>query len=229
MQEFSPGKIFGKNAIQKEAIAAKISLREAYKNHRRAAYKFRWPVWNTPLYLYGGKFSNLDQHLEKLAIQARQSKQKLKILGIGIGSAHQWAEFMQRNHDVIELHGTGIEAKPDPEIPLKFIKTTASRLHKKYPANYFDLIITHLGMHHEEMQGIENIVHILKPNGQAIISAQTNKPKLPTGYRKHFKLLKIRAPDKSPIANWTYHIQKIDPNKKWYHPLVKLFHRKTRA
>lgn len=209
MNNYTSGYIYA-NAVEREQRESKTILRQhfAIMRSRKDLSGTAWEVSQTPLKNYGGRLGDFDKYLAKKAVQARKTKTKLKVLDIGIASGKQWKEFMQKYSDCVELHGTNIETTPDPLIPITHKRTTAALLHKKYPAEHFDLIISHLGVHTQHYSALENIIYLLKPGGEAIVSGQKEPPLLNERFHLYARPIRRLPKVGSGVAHWTIHFKK---------------------
>ena len=95
-----------------------------------------------------------------------------------------------------------------------FKTSTADKLHDKFDENFFDLVVTHKGMEGQEFIGIENIVHLLKPGGEALISFGTDYPHLMSNlteprFSRFYTVLGLAEHEETVrIKRWEAHIRK---------------------
>ena len=188
---FTPGYIFGARARRDRSWLAKEFARKRDamfsmppKNPisrffwrkfgaRRAESGDWWRYWNTPIKEYGAPLVDVTELLRK------ERGKKIKILDVGIGQGSQWLRILKRNRG-IEFHGTTLNENYDPA--LKNVKPIhVGELHKHYGENTFDYVFSHLGIHEQPFEGIENIMHVLKPGGQAVIILSPDESDVPVG------------------------------------------------
>ncbi len=183
MAKFIPGCIFGKEIESESLLQRYPVLRKSYGRRDKAASiptkegqneafgrfspRKGWKIWNTTLEKMAGKLEMdfKDFLLEKI-IEAEREGRKLRVLNVGVGGSAWPQEILDR----IEFHGTALSHTYDERLKRKVKIATAAQLHKKFKASYFDIVVSHAGMHGEELHGIENIMHILKPGGHAVLT-----------------------------------------------------------
>ena len=190
--EFIPGYIFGDKAKQtKEASLEKQSKKglQFIRPHKKPILRFlvapfvpvvewfrvnigdHYAYWNTPIRKYGEPVVNVESLMQK------ENGRQIKILDVGIGRGTRWLRILKRNRN-IEFHGTSLNENYDPL--LKNVKQIhAGELHEHYDANSFDYVFTHYGIHRQAFRGIENMVHVLKPGGEAVIVVSVARWKRP--------------------------------------------------
>ncbi|HLD62517.1 MAG TPA: class I SAM-dependent methyltransferase, partial [Candidatus Norongarragalinales archaeon] len=140
--------------------------------------------WNTPIKKYGEPVVDAESLLKK------EEGRQIKVLDVGIGRGSRWLRILKKNRN-IEFHGTSLNKNYDPL--LKNVKQIhAGELTDHYDANTFDYVFTHYGIHRQAFRGIENIVHVLKPGGQAVITISLSRR---IWKRKPSKLESFEAPD----------------------------------
>ena len=175
--------------------------------------KYTWGSWDTHLNKYAyGLPNNFESFLSEKAVEAKNAGEKLRVLDIGVGSAAQWAGVLERFPN-LELSATSItpkEAVPSLRHLVKFCP--ASMVHRKFPANHFDIVVSHLGVHGMELSAIENAMHVLKPEGHAIISGNNDFERSMKEMEKHLKqpsfyqIVSRGTGDSGRV--WTYHLRK---------------------
>ncbi len=188
MAKFVPGRIFGKEIESESLLQEHPVLRKSYGRRDKAASippkegqnevhgwfspSEGWALWNTPLEKMAGKLEMdfKDFLLEKI-IEAEREGRKLRVLNVGVGGSVWPQEILDR----IEFHGTALSHTYDERLKRKVKIATAAQLHKKFKSDYFDVIVSHAGMHGEELHGIENIMHILKPAGHAVLTMSISR------------------------------------------------------
>ncbi len=185
--------------------------------------RWAWHVMHTSLEKYAHPLQiNFKELLLKKVKEAERRGKTLRVLEVGIGLGWQWLDFLKEHGHCVELHATSLTKKiVDPNI-LKKIQVkacAASALHRKFKPEYFDVIVSHFGTHFDERRGLESMLLVLKPGGEAIVAgidAEAN----PLAYwekshEKHYKILKQILPFEPSKENnwersklWAYHIRK---------------------
>ncbi len=128
--------------------------------------------WNTPLQHYArGLGMDLESVLRERLEAARRKGERLRVLDVGIGKGAQWRGLLKEFAGTLELAGTSLSRTTVRDVAPLVRLTRAARLHKKFPRRSFDIVVTHNGMHNEELAGLENIHWVLKPGGEAIVSS----------------------------------------------------------
>lgn len=144
--EYEHGWIFGREAVESEIAIARLNLDELLARMRQG--KTRWKFEQTPLKDYGGQFSRVDSYLEQKAQEASRRGEVFRILDIGLHTGSQWKTFIEKNPNV-ELYGAGMEDKVNLRTGVKdFKQSLASNLHEHFQPDFFDFVITHLGIHY---------------------------------------------------------------------------------
>jgi SAM-dependent methyltransferase len=208
---FVPGYIFGEfSEIRKKGISPKgnfeyesrAEFSDLLRDIRTRDRERAWNYIDTPLAKYTRLDSfNLQEYLMKHARSATQRKETLDVLDVGIGSGKQWTDIMQQPG--IRVWGSNASHLPSL-LPNHISVVTADKLHKKFNPHSFDFIVTHMGIHFQDRIGIENIVHLLKPGGEAIITGDSSFEN--TKSNKHYTVLKWKKNGRI----WTIHIKKRD-------------------
>jgi len=129
-----------------------------------------WPVWETPLKNYAGELSSghldFEEYLHKKCSEAEMRGETLRVLDIGMGSGRQWLDFLKTHK--VEFFGTALAMTTvNPLLRKRTKLCTAAGLHKKFAANFFDVVVTHCGARDQELEAIENAVYVLKKGGEA--------------------------------------------------------------
>lgn len=144
----------------------------------RKRERYPWIVpnstWDTNLDKYAlhglsrKKLSFRDYLIQKIA-QASKERQILRVLDIGMGSGEQWLDFLKQYK--IEFFGTAtLMSRVVPALQERVRLCSAGGLYKRFPKDFFDIIVTHWGAHHQEAEAVENAIHLLKPGGEAILT-----------------------------------------------------------
>ena len=98
--------------------------------------------------------------------------EKLNVLDIGTGDGTTWRKPILKYGEKFNLSATtlcdchGIWEGIRPM--LKF--TNAARVHLHYPAESFDVVLSHYGLHMELRAAFDGIIALLKKGGQAFLS-----------------------------------------------------------
>jgi SAM-dependent methyltransferase len=178
-----------------------------------ALYSGSWGVYDTPLSEYasisirqkvkndkgaGIEFDKRGLDLEKLLEQKIEaSPTTVQVLDMGVGSARQWKDWLDR----LDLHAMSLTRSIDPKLAKKidFKVAHAAQPHEKFEPSSFDLVVSSCGIHRQEREAIENAIHLLKPGGEAVL--RFNELRGPFNrwdfYRKlkaakeHFEILKL--------------------------------------
>ena len=205
---YKHGYIFGRLSTPSNTVSVKSLM-----NYRRTDQSRRWGYWNTPLSHYCAiKGLDIEIFLEEKAREAKERGRNLRILDVGIGSGEQWRNILERIPN-LKLIGTTLSPKSvAPGLRLKVVLSTAATLHKKFDPGHFDVVFTNFGLHGMKFTGIENIVHVLKKGGHAIITGDSTGQKLIGGVdsqveRPQFYSV-IAKMTRTPSDVWSYHLQK---------------------
>jgi len=113
---------------------------------------------------------DFEEYLNNKLAQARKEGRELYVLDIGIGSGWQWKKFLLENPDVNFIGTTLGDYLLVPEIKPRAILCSAAELHKHLAPDLFDIVVSHYGTHKQEMEALENIVHVLKEGCEAFVS-----------------------------------------------------------
>ena len=178
---FTPGFIFGEDALERESSRLNRLRRVAQKERRTKGSVWFW--FNSPLKHYasllyhdGGAVQafSFEKHLVGKCAEAAREGRKLRVLDVGVGSGAQWEAFLAR-HPQLDWHGTSPSRKlVVPSLRDKVIFSTARSLHRKFPPSGFDIVVSSLGVHFQEASAIENAHWLLKPGGEAFIALDSN-------------------------------------------------------
>ena len=98
--------------------------------------------------------------------------EKLNVLDIGTGDGTTWRKPILEYGEKFNLSATTLcdcrEIWEGIRPMLKF--TNAARVHLHYPAESFDVVISHYGLHLELGAAFDGIIALLKKGGQAFLS-----------------------------------------------------------
>lgn len=131
-----------------------------------------WGLWLTPLKLYASNLMpDFEAFLREKVWRNALNGKPFEVLDVGCGTGLQWHEFVQEHKKLANLSLTALTKKSvHPDFKHLAVSCTAASLYRKFKPNSFDFIVTHYGMHGQELDGIENTLHLLKRGGEAIIS-----------------------------------------------------------
>lgn len=172
--------------------------------------------WNTAV----GKYAELiysPKVLESkiLDVIARDGK----ILDVGLGSGIQWLDFCEKHGlDIqkVNLSATSLTDTFHPilkEYGKDVVISDAASLHERFDAGSFDLILSNGSLSRQELSGIENIAHLVKSGGEAIITAKGPMSYevliQPLANSNYCELVNYTIPTINDIApSWSIHIRK---------------------
>ena len=138
-----------------------------------------WDVWNTLICDYARPLGlDLGKHVLHLLEMA-----PLRALDVGVGNWHGWLEFAAQtgikiSRKELDLYGTSLSYS---YVPQELIKRTvlcgAFELDRKFRHGHFGLIVSHHGMHDDEIAGLRAMTGMVGPGGEIVVSFQ-KKPGL---------------------------------------------------
>lgn len=214
---FVPGYLFGRKAIERELEWSAKAIEQSIAAEKSKA-SLPWRVWHTGLDQYANTFG-LDTRafLTRKLAEAKNTGRKLRVLDVGVGEGRQWIEFLRENQDDIEFHATGLTThRVHYFLASKTVACTAAELHEKFPAGYFDVILSNQGTHNQEKSGLENIVYLLAKGGEALVSgtyhalARPLPPLKELAHHAHYEIIKEH--DLHDVVKrmllWSYHVRK---------------------
>ncbi|NUN11443.1 class I SAM-dependent methyltransferase [Candidatus Micrarchaeota archaeon] len=181
--------MFGKRSFkekQDDLVKEHVKGDFATLNPKNADPDYVWDNWVTPLTEYAAPITSFENYLTE---KIRASKEKIRVLDIGIGGGSQWKDFVKEND--FEFWGTALSETFEPSLKGKVKICRASELHSFFKENYFDVIVSSFGMHDEELVGIENAVYLLKPGREAFFKMETALRSFEA--RDHYDLLAEEA------------------------------------
>lgn len=178
----------------------------------------RWIKINTPLsnYTYGYFESLPNGRFDTYLLEKIKEKRKsgstipIKVLDIGIGMGNQWIDFLN-SHNLklgrdIEIHGSGFTRSAAHPVLKNNVKAcTADNIHKKFKRNYYNVVVSHYGLHQQQEAGIEDALHVLKPGGDLILSGELSMPQVNS--REGLKHYEIKHTNDT-IFGWGMHLRK---------------------
>ena len=144
-----------------------------------------WGKFNTPLseYAYGplarpqdgGYASTFGEYAREMA----RLHPNPMFVDVGVGSLLWWPSFLQKNPNV-QFKGITLTPKTvAPEHRDLLVRSLAGDIWRHFDQSSIDLIATHWGAYRQTLSLIENAVHLLKINGDLVISQMINCRKLP--------------------------------------------------
>ena len=218
-KKFVPGYIFGHTLFDPDRPFSRkrsdvASDLRSFKNAERNSKKpdHGWKVIDTSLENYASPFAlNFKEYLHEKINQAKQEGRKLRILDIGAGTGKQWLPFLEKNGNEIELHMIGLtKSIAHPKLRSKFRISSAAKLHALFPPNHFQIIVSHFGTHLQEKPAFEAIVHLLEPEGEAIVTGEAfDRPPIDRPrFQRHYESLPTKIKKPAPPGHWGYHIRK---------------------
>lgn len=173
MKEFIPGYIYGEKAIppkkgEPKRREAKAKVLKSGRKYDQEVDRNDWFIQKTPVEKYATVLGiNLPDYMREMARSLKG--RKLNVLDVGVGAGDQWVETGILDEPEFDFHASSLSKFVQAKLKDKTVACNAGGLHKRFPAESFDLIVTHSGLQDEILPGIENIVHLLRPGGEAII------------------------------------------------------------
>jgi SAM-dependent methyltransferase len=217
---FRPGFLFPEfaNISQERLRRIRFQKHDAHRSQRKelkydGSGEAPWVQWDTKLknYTVHGSVSDdtrnfeMTSYLEDKADQASVNGQTLQVLDIGIGSGNQWIDFLQKHP--IDLHGTALSLRHvNPLLSGKVKRSLVINLHSHFKPGSFDVIVSHFGMHQQEKEALEQIIHLLKPGGEAIVQGELGDNPVSDSHSAYYKIL--YAKQSTITGAWRYHIIK---------------------
>ncbi len=168
MGTFHPGYIFNQKPMPKKALEAMLAT------HRKTDLEHGWIGYmNTALHYYPtpGTHYSFEAYLHYKVNEAASKGKKLRVLEIGVGTGNQWVNFWHLHKNNLELLPTSLTPI---DFPIKDIPVTvchAGELHEHFEEGSIDVAVTNMGTHGQEIAAIEEVVHLLKPGGEALLTS----------------------------------------------------------
>ncbi|VVB66459.1 Uncharacterised protein [Candidatus Gugararchaeum adminiculabundum] len=211
---FRRGYIFGEKYL--DAFNPPEVFKGSFMNEQKYGLDNAWGRISTPLEDYsarrrikfnGSRLKFKDFLLAKIA-EAEAKGEVLKVLDLGIGTGEQWIEFLKENEGRIEFYGTALTMHSfHPELIGKVTLCSAAELNEIFHEGFFDLVVSHIGIYYQEAEAIENILHVLRPGGEAVITGMTaaNPPDLlrPENHQQFYEIISMEG-----NGHWTFHLRK---------------------
>ncbi len=202
-----------KTSTERRFTAPMIRIRRKYEKKHIA-----WKVSDTPLEKYAEPFpQEFSGYLNDRLADSRKSMIRHRLLDVGVGTGNQWINFLNKNPDM-EFNGTALaKTMLHPEIKQKIKITTAANLHNHFEPNTFDTIVSHYGTHGQELEALEDIIYLLKPGGEAVVTGISHnlfeKKLLLNAKKVNENVFDIihhekKFDKKKSEASWCYHIRK---------------------
>ena len=200
-----------------------IQAASEYMEEEKQEGRKTWGVWGTSLSKYGTYvgITDFERYLIDKAAEVEKQGRTLNVLEIGAGSGQHilnsslWGII---NYAGSVLHLNLVKNA----IRKNIFQSTAGNIHDHVDANQYDIVISHFGTHAQEREALEDILHVLRPGGEAIIIGQ-GRPNpvpevLPEYHARHYRII-TRNPGeeigKNPrpggpsiFGTWGYHIRK---------------------
>ena len=202
---------------------SKMSFRELklaeYEADSYELGKVPWPqVWNTPLSRYssqlmlklGDMLVDFEVYLTAKSIERELEGKILRVLDVGVGTGRQWIAFLSA-HPNVEFHATALlEETINPALRDKVKVCGASAILAEYPLEYFDIISSHHGMHHSEVDALKSIWKLLVGDGEAIVVGDSFNYNMPSGImlRRQCPFFEVLGEDTGSTTNVAYHLRK---------------------
>lgn len=163
-----------------------------------------------------GKRFDFMRHLLGLAGAARESGKELWVADIGAGTGKQWIWALNTIENLRLALTSLSDTDAHPAIREKLVICSAAEIHLHLPKDSFHLAVSHYGTYHQQKDAFENILYILRPGGEAIVSCSMD----PYGKRDGPPpLLAIENPGRfyevisfgADGLHWMYHVKKALP------------------
>ena len=171
------GYLFGKELLNLKKSMKKV---KSHVRHEKRSGINAWDVSNTPLDEYAGiPFETAPPearlNFRKFLLEKAQTLndgKTLKVLDIGGFTFSQWKDAPISN---IEVQGTTLTPElVDPSMASAVKICCAYELHKIFPKNYFDIVVSHYANYDQERDALENAIYITKPGGEILFSGEEN-------------------------------------------------------
>lgn len=168
-----------------------------------------WAYWSTDLEAYAVCLNVRNRVLYGIN-EAAGKNTTLKVLDIGAGSGAQWLYPDMRHNPHLDLYLTSLtpnfhemlkyNACIARAVDEKVLISSGSRavvvdvlnLENRFRAGSFDLILTHLGMHGDEIAGLKRVHYLLREGGEAILTLAKNEH---ISFKKFKRKLEELLPD----------------------------------
>ncbi len=130
-----------------------------------------WKIMDTPLKDYAFPIPiNPEEYLALKIVEAARNGRKLRILDVGMGTGKQWAAFIEKYGESVEFVGTVLEKSAVvAAVQECAVESRADSLGKNLAEHgEFDIVLTHCGMHLQELTGLKEIYGLLSSGGEVL-------------------------------------------------------------
>jgi SAM-dependent methyltransferase len=212
---FSSGYLFGRYGRKKGDLSVEI------KFERKHGLRDAWTYADTPLERYASEGyglpkpprPNVKELLAQAALSSGGNHEPIRVLDIGVGTGKNidlaFFEMLNIKFDCTSLAMAGDMA---PGISRIVTLAQANDLHLKFAPASYDFVLSHYGVHKQLCPAIENIMFLLKPGGEALLSGDydTSAFKKCTDCRNPIYTIKaFDPPVKEKGGHWFLWLQKI--------------------
>ncbi|VVB98920.1 Uncharacterised protein [uncultured archaeon] len=177
LQRYVRGYLFGKSL---PPLRESIRKAKSIARHEKLGATGIWAVSGTPLEEYAGiqhesapsgaRLNFLDFLIQKS--KSRAGPGPLKVLDIGGFSFSQWKDAGIPD---IEVHGTTLTSGPVDPAMAPYVKICcAQEVHKFFPKNHFDIVVSHYSNYGQERDAVENALYVAAPGGEVLFSGEGN-------------------------------------------------------
>lgn len=171
-----------------------------------------WDIWDTPLAKYTQTKTGKDRNFEDYLTGQLQAGRRLRVLDVGVGSGLQWSGMIE-SWPNLDFYATALTLTwVTPQLHEKTTVCSAAELHKFFPPNFFDLIITNHGTQYQEKEALENGIYVLKTGGAIMAVVHCREPcpvsELPL-HARHYTIIEKEVDATGPSY---YHIMKKNDN-----------------
>ncbi len=197
-RQFSRGYLFGQPSLTDLAHARQETRKNAHYEEKHGMMT-HWTAHSTPLErytqpMYEGDHvptrPNFRAFLLRRAEESQTLGRLLRVLDVGVGTGDQWLGLLRTGK--IDFHATSLTAVGMRIDIMKYTVTcTAAGLHRKFPPDYFDLVVAHYGTHYTQKSGLENILWVAKPGGSILVTGEGNMPPIasPENFGLFYRIL----------------------------------------
>jgi hypothetical protein len=140
---------------------------------------FAWKIMDTPLKNYAFPMPiDMEGYLASKVEWARAEGRRLKILDVGMGTGAQWVAFLEKYCDSVYFIGTVLNKSiVKPSMQQYTVESRADNLRKNLIAGEkFDIVLSHCGMHLQELSGMREIYGLLPLGGEVLAVGLPNLP-----------------------------------------------------